>query len=214
MQPQTNGAGNGAAGKPSLPQQPPAAEGRKLSHPAKSHSTRRIPEEKLERLKKAMASGLHIKQAAKRADMGYSTAQRYLRAQGNSKKSGPAAKSAKSSRRRGFRIPPATIEEIKARLAAGEKPTDIARVIRPTVHLSSVYHYQKMMKFEGTKRRPHTDVSEGRRPLMDMAGYSQANKRTWEDIWDRRRPGTLIELRWLYQHALEMDKLEKEEAQQ
>lgn len=188
----TNGALNGAAGKPLWQQ---TQKGRaKLAAIAKRtrkdnpHSTRRVSEAKIRRLGELVAGGATVKAAAQQLGIGYSTAQRYER--GLRKQAGKTPKATRA--KQGFRLAPAQIRRIEKLIRANVPAAEIAK--RAKCHLSSVYHYRR--QFENAVAQATPDTSHEGIPAMAYVELRQANKHLWNAVWDERREPTDSELRF------------------
>ena len=162
------------------PQPTPPTLAIKHRAPSKYPRNDAVSPDKWQRLERLVKGGATVKHAAETVKIGYSTAQGYL---GNLRKGGKKTPKA-AAVSKGFRLSPQQIKIINALLPKMPelRAADIARQAK--CHLSSVYHYRRMMLNEGGPVRV-ADTSAGIAPMI-YVDMEATNKRIWKDCWEKR----------------------------
>lgn len=187
--PATNGATK-PPGKLSEAGRERIAAAQRTHHAAHPRNTSPISPEKLAKLRALVKGGAKVTDAAKAVGMGYSTAQRYVRADG--KPTSPAPRTARAPQKRGGG--PSTTPEQQAILRrwVPKMPQKSAQEIaaKAGVHVSTVYFYRKKLVADKDTRKSRRTTSpqpQHEMSLMVEAEFKAAYKKMWEDSWNNRR---------------------------
>lgn len=185
--PATKSTTNGAAPKP------PGAltdvgrakisAAQKLAHKNNpSRNTSPLSPEKQKRLRDRVKAGATVKEAAAKEKVGYSTAQRYLRAVPK-----VPSKTVKGKKTKGGLLSLQQMKLIRKRIpqmGPDLRAADIAK--EAGCHISSVYYYRKQMLGQTAEGPARADVAAEGISLPIYSALKAFNKRSWEDCWKKQ----------------------------
>lgn len=189
VKPATSANGAGIKWQQTVEGRAKLSEAQVRAHKEHPRSTTPASEETLKRLGDLVKGGATVKDAAALVKMGYSTAQRYLRAvpkKAGGPKSATKSTKTKKTSTRGVRLSPEQIKGL-SKLVPKMGPNLLAKDIaqRLKCHVSSVYTYRSKLLngvTPGRRRQVTEESAQQGLSIAHMADLKEAYEKIWEDV--------------------------------